>query len=578
MQYGSTRIMRPTMESPSLRKRAQTYRDQPEKLRLQQNATQTRVTGGKRRSLTKRMSRAPAIVILVGWFACGGSYDLLLQGGIVVDGTGAPAFAADVAITGDRIARIAPEGIAADRAARVIDVTGLVVAPGFIDIHSHLDPLLRLPAAETKLRQGVTTALGGPDGGGPWPLGVYLDSAETIGVGANVAFLVGHNTIRREVMGMDNRAPTLMELETMRQMVARAMEDGAFGISTGLRYLPGAYSDIDEIVALSEIAASHGGVYTSHLREEGLGLIEGVAEAIEINRRAKLPVVLTHHKVVGQPMWGSSERTLAMVDSANAAGGRVYIDQYPYTATYTGIGILVPPWAMAGGQDAFFERLENPMLRDSIVNGIIFNIVNDRGGNDLSRVQLARVEWMPELEGQTLADWAAMQGKPNTPEVGAELVIEAIRRGGASAIYHVLDEADVERIMRHPLTAIASDGRLVQPGDGHPHPRWYGTFPRVLGHYVRDLNVLTLEDAVRKMTSLAASHVGIDERGTLADGFFADVVVFDPSRIEDRATFQDPHQYPDGINYVIVNGTIAVEGDSLINGSAGKVLRKNKVP
>lgn len=290
------------------------------------------------------------VAATVSWtYACGTPNDLVLQGGMVVDGTGSPAFAADIAIRGDRIVRIAPEGISAGGAARVIDVSGLIVAPGFIDIHSHLDPLFRLPAAETKLRQGVTTALGGPDGGGPWPLGLYLDSAETLGVGVNVAFLVGHNTIRREVMGMDNRPPTDAELATMRQMVTQATDEGAFGISTGLRYLPGAYSNVDEVVALSEMAASRGGVYTSHLREEGLGLIEGVAEAIEINRRAELPVVLTHHKVVGHPMWGSSERTLAMVDSAHAAGGSVYIDQYPYMATYSGIGILVPPWARAGG-------------------------------------------------------------------------------------------------------------------------------------------------------------------------------------------------------------------------------------
>lgn len=518
---------------------------------------------------------ACATTCVVMFAACSGSYDIVIDGGVVLDGTGSPGVPADVAIRGDRIVRIAPD-IPTDRAGRVIDASGLTVAPGFIDIHSHLEPLLRLPTAETKLRQGVTTAVGGPDGGGPWPLGDYLDSAQTLGVGANVAFLVGHNTIRREVMGMDNRAPTADELDTMRAMVAQGIDEGAYGLSTGLRYLPGAYSDVDEVVALSEVAAGRGGVYTSHLREEGLGLIEGVAEAIEINRRAGIPVVLTHHKVVGHPMWGSSQRTLAMVDSANAAGGRVYIDQYPYTATYTGIGILVPPWAMAGGDSTFFERLENPVLRDSIVSGIVFNMINDRGGNDLSRVQLARVQWMPELEGQTLADWAEMLGMPNTPETGAQLVIEAIRRGGASAIYHVLEESDVERIMQHPQTAIASDGRLVEPGDGHPHPRWYGTFPRVLGRYVRERQVLALEEAVRKMTSLPASHIGIEERGTIAEGMFADVVVFDAERIIDRATFEDPHQYPVGIVTVIVNGTVAVEGDSLVVGNAGRVLRSRE--
>ncbi len=501
-------------------------------------------------------------------------YDVVLVGGTVIDGTGSAGFRADVAILGDRIVAVSRNGVELAGAERVIDVTGKVIAPGFIDIHSHLNPLLRLPEGESKARQGVTTVLGGPDGSSPWPIGTYLDSAATVGVGLNVAMLVGHNTIRREVMGLDDRPPTSDELAEMREMVRQAMAEGAWGLSTGLRYLPGAFSDVDEVVALAEVAGQAGGVYTSHLREEALDLLAGVAEAIEIGRRADLPIILTHHKVVGQPMWGSSERTLAMVDSANAAGRRIRIDQYPYTATYTGIGILVPPWALAGGNDAFFERLENAVLRDSITDGIVFNLVNDRGGNDLSRVQFALVSWMPELEGRTLRDWAEMRGLPPTMETGAELVIDAIRRGGASAIYHVLDEADVQAIMRHPMTAIASDGRLVQPGEGHPHPRWYGTFPRVLGEYVREKRVITLEEAVRKMTSLPADHVGLPERGTLTEGTIADIVVFDPETVADRATFQDPHQYPAGIAWVIINGIVAVDDGVFNDARAGRILRR----
>jgi dihydroorotase/N-acyl-D-amino-acid deacylase len=499
---------------------------------------------------------------------------MVLVGGTVIDGTGSDRFTADVALRGDRIVAISRNGVERAGAERVIDVTGKIIAPGFIDIHSHLSPLLRLPEGESKARQGVTTVLGGPDGSSPWPLGTYLDSAATLGVGINVAMLVGHNTIRGRVMGLEDRAPTSDELAEMQAMVRQAMAEGAWGLSTGLRYLPGAFSDVDEVVALAEVAGEAGGIYTSHLREEGLDLIAGVAEAIEIGRRADLPIVLTHHKVVGQPMWGSSARTLAMVDSANAAGRRIRIDQYPYTATYTGIGILVPPWALAGGNDAFFERLENPMLRDSITDGIIFNLVNDRGGNDLSRVQFALVSWMRELEGLTLRDWADMRGLPPTMETGAELVIDAIRRGGASAIYHVLDEADVQAIMRHPMTAIASDGQLVQPGEGHPHPRWYGTFPRVLGEFVREKNVITLEEAVRKMTSLPADHMGLSERGTLAEGMIADIVVFDPETVADRSTFQDPHQYPAGIDWVIINGTVAVDDGVFKDARAGEVLRR----
>lgn len=507
-------------------------------------------------------------------------YDLVFVGGSVVDGSGAPARRADVGVRGDRIAAVGD--LAGVAAARIVDVAGLVVAPGFVDLHTHLDPLLRLPAAESHVRQGVTTALGAPDGGGPLPLAPYLAEAESLGVGLNVAFLVGHNSVRRAVMDLDDRAPTDAELDEMRGLVAEAMGQGAFGISTGLKYLPGAFSGIDEVVALSRVAADSGGFYTSHLREEGIGrtpglsLLDGVSEALEIGRRAGIPVVLTHHKIVGQPLWGRAATTLAMVDSARAAGTDAMIDQYPYTATYTGISILVPAWAQAGGDEAFLARLDEPALADSIRADIEWALVNDRGGNDLSRVQFARVEWDPSLEGLTLRDWAEREGLEPTPAVGARLVVEAMRRGGASAIYHALDEGDVEAIMAHPWTAVASDGRLTQPGEGHPHPRWYGTFPRVLARYVRERGVLTLEDAVRKMTSLPAERIGLADRGRLVEGAYADLVVFDPATVEDRATFQDPHQYPAGIPWVVVNGVVTVDDGAFVDLRPGRVLRRGR--
>ena len=406
------------------------------------------------------------------------------------------------------------------------------------------------------------------------PLGAYLAQRETAGVGPNVAFLIGHNTIRRSVMGMADRAPTAAELTRMQGMVARGMGEGAWGLSTGLKYLPGAYSDVDEVVALARVASDSGGIYTSHLREEGLGLLESVAEAIEIGRRARIPVVLTHHKAVGTPMWGKSVTTLAMVDSARRAGVDIMIDQYPYTATHTGLSILIPAWASADGDSAFRRRVADPVLRDSIERGIIFNILNDRGGGDLARVQFSRVRWKTDLEGKTLRDWAVERGLQPTPENGAKLVIEAELAGGANAIYHVLDEGDVKRIMRHPQTMIASDGRLSRPGDGHPHPRAYGTFPRVLGRYVREERVLELEDAVRKMTSMPAARVGLEGRGVIAVGSYADIAIFDPATVADRATFAVPHQYPVGIDYVIVNGKLAVDGGRFSDVRAGRVLRR----
>ena len=500
--------------------------------------------------------------------------DLLIANAEVVDGTGAPRYRADVGIAGDRIVRVSRTPIPAAQARRVVDGRGRVIAPGFIDLHAHLDPLLRLPGMESAVRQGVTTALGGPDGGGPVAVAAYLDSARRAGLGANVAMLAGHNTIRQRVMGMAAREPTAAELARMRAMVARAMGEGAFGLSTGLKYTPGAFSKVDEVVALAAVAADSGGIYTSHLREEGLGLIEGVAEAIEIGRRARIPVVLTHHKVIGQPMWGASARTLAMIDSARGSGIDVMADQYPYTASYTGIGVLVPSWAVAGGDSAFERRLASPATRDSLVKGIIENIMNDRGGGDIARVQLARVPWQRELEGKTLADWARSKGLAPTPANGAELVIEAARRGGVSAIYHVMDQADVDRIMVHPQTMIASDGRLVQPGEGHPHPRWYGTFPRVLGHYVRERRLLPLEQAVHKMTGMPAARLKLSDRGRIAEGLKADLVVFDPATIADRGTFEAPHQYPVGIDWVLVNGVAVVEQGRFTNARPGQVLRR----
>ncbi|HEX5830571.1 MAG TPA: D-aminoacylase [Gemmatimonadaceae bacterium] len=515
------------------------------------------------------------IVLLVARPAGAQEWDVLVTGGTVIDGTGAPGYRADVAVRDGRIVRVSRAPLPRAGAREVLDASGLVVAPGFVDLHAHLDPLLRLPLAESALRQGVTTAVGGPDGGSPLPLAPYLDSARALGVGVNVAFLVGHNDVRREVLGMADRAPTDAELARMRRLVAEAMGQGAFGLSTGLKYLPGAYSTVDEVVALARTAADSGGIYTSHLREEGLGLLDGVAEALEIGRRARIPVVLTHHKAVGQPMWGKSTVTLAMVDSARAAGTDVMVDQYPYTATHTGISVLVPAWAMAGGDSAFTRRLADPALRDSIHRDIVYALRTDRGGGDLRRVQFARVPWKKDLEGRTLHDWVVERGLAPTMENAAPLVVEATRaRGGTNAIYHVLDERDVERIMRHPQAMIASDGRLSRPGEAHPHPRAYGTFPRVLGVYVRERKVLGLEEAVRKMTAMPATRLGLADRGRVAEGLVADLVVFDAATVADRATFEKPHAYPVGIRWVLVNGELAVQDGAATGVRAGRVLRR----
>ena len=502
-----------------------------------------------------------------------GTYDLLITNGTIIDGTGGARYRGDVAITGDKIVRIERGSIPRASAKRTIDATGLIVSPGFIDLHAHLDPIMGMPDAQSAAMQGVTLALGGPDGGGPWPFGPYLDSLDKKPLGINVAFLAGHNSIRRSVMGTANRAPTATELTRMEQMVGQSMTEGAFGMSTGLRYIPGFYSNTDEVVALSKVAADAGGIYTSHLREEGVGLLDGVAEALEIGRRAKIPVVLTHHKAIGRQMWGKSVITLAMVDSARKAGTDVMIDQYPYTASSTSLDVLVPPWALSGGNAELRKRLADPVLKDSITRGVIEYLLNDRGGGDIKRVQFARVAWDHSLEGKTLYDWAVRRNVPPTPEGSAPLVLEGVLNGGASMVYHVIDEADVKRIMAHPMTMIASDGRLTKIGDGVPHPRNYGTFPRVLGRYVRDEKVLTLEQAVNKMTGMSAARLGLKDQGCLRVGCAANVTVFSAEKVKDVGTFDDPHHYPEGIPFVVVNGSVVVDGGQFTAARVGKVLR-----
>lgn len=513
------------------------------------------------------------VVCVLSILACTPTADLLIRNGQVMDGTGQAAVLQDVAVRKDRIYRVGPQLKIKSR--RTIDAQGMIVSPGFIDVHAHLEPLVLMPDAESHVRQGVTTALGGPDGGGPLPLGEYLDSLAAQGIGLNVGYLVGHNSVRNHVMGLVNRAPTAAELDSMRFLIDRAMRNGAFGISTGLKYLPGTYAALDEIIALSRVAARHGGIYTSHLREEGLGLIEAVEEAITIAEQADIPVVLTHHKAMGQPMWGKSRQTLAMVDSARARGLDVMMDQYPYTASHTGISILIPAWALEGHRvTEFTKRCEDPVLRDSIKRGIMFNLVNDRGGGDLRRVQFSRFNWKPELEGKTLYDWALAEGLEPTIETGAELVIQAQLHRGAQCIFHAMDEEDVKRIMQHPYSMVASDGRLSRPGQGHPHPRAYGTFPRVLGHYARDEGVLPLEEAVRKMTGLPAQRLGLAERGTIREGNYADITIFNPATVIDVATFAEPHRYPEGIDYVIINGIVVVDAGNFTGRLAGRVLRR----
>lgn len=501
-------------------------------------------------------------------------FTYLIRNGTIVDGTGAPAYRGDVAVAGDRIVRISRTPLNPADAEHVIDATGLMVAPGFIDSHAHVEDLAMHPLAENFLRQGVTTVWYAPDGAMPWPLAPAMARLERTRHAPNIAFFAGHNTIRREVMGSANRAPNAEELERMQAMVAQAMEEGAMGLSTGLRYVPGIYSETEEVIALARVAAQYGGFHSSHIRDESAGSLESVREIIRISEEAGLPGVVSHHKLMGQPQWGQSVNTLALIDSARARGVDVMLDQYPYDATSTQTSVLFPAWSLSGGNDSLRIRLQDPEQRGRIIEGMRQTIMEERGGGDLARIRIARYSGNPSWNGKTFADIARERGRTPDMDFAVELAIEIQTDGGAGGVWHVVDEADVRRIMVHPWTMISSDGGILIPGVGHPHPRGNGAFARVLGRYVREYEVLSLEEAVRKMTSLPAWRMGDESRGRLAEGLMADIAVFDAGRVIDRATYEDPHQYAEGVVHVLVAGEPVLSDGEPTGARPGRVLRR----
>ncbi len=499
------------------------------------------------------------------------AFDILISNARVVDGTGGPWFYADVGIRGDVISAIGP--LSGSSAKLRIDAKGLVVAPGFIDIHSHGSRgIFAVPTAESYLREGVTTMVEGPDGSSAVPLGPYLDRVSKTPISINYASMLGQGSVRQQVLGLANRKATPEEIEKQKAIVEQAMLDGAFGLSTGLFYVPGNFTPVEEVIELAKVAGRYGGIHVSHMREEASKIVDAVKETIRIGEEGGLPTQVTHHKVIGGANWNLSLQTLKLVEDARARGVDVTVDAYPYTASSTGIAALFPQWAQEGGQKSLLERLSAPEQRSRIKSAIVTNLKIDRGAGDPKNVGIARCTWDPSLAGKNLAEITKARGLEVNFENAAETAIDLQSKGGCSAIYHAISEDDVVRILKFPFTMVASDGEIPVFGKDAPHPRSYGTFARVLGVYVREKKVLTLEDAVRKMSGFPAQRLKIWDRGLLRTGMKADVIIFDPSTVADKSDFSAPHQYSVGIRDVIVNGKVVLGDGKVTSARSGRVL------
>jgi len=496
--------------------------------------------------------------------------DILIRNGKIIDGSGNSWYYGDIAVKDGKI-------IATGRqlnfiAQKKIDASGLIVAPGFIDVHTHLEgDETKDPDATNFILDGVTTCITGNCGASNTDIGKYFYFIDSLKLSINVASLVGHNDVRKQVMGRANRDVTTDEMQKMKNIVDKAMRDGAVGLSTGLIYIPGTYTKTPEIVELAKVVAKYNGVYTTHMRDEGDSVVYAINEALTIGREAKIPVEISHFKLSGQQNWGRSKETVPMIMAARKEGIEVTIDQYPYTASSTSISTLIPDEILADGQDSINARLDDPATRKYVIHSMLERL-KKRKLKHFSYAVVAYYQFDTTFNGKSIEQINLMKGNKHKKEKEAETIIDIIKHGGASAVFHGMSEEDIERIMQYPFNMFASDATIRVLGAGVPHPRGYVTNARVLAEYVREQHIISLEEAIRRMTSLPAQKFQLHDRGLLREGFAADIVIFDENKVQDVSTYDHPHAYSRGFQYVIVNGVLTAENEKHTGARAGRAL------
>ncbi len=495
--------------------------------------------------------------------------DYIIENGKILDGTGNSWYYGDIAVKDGKILAIGK--LNQIKAARRIDAGKRIVCPGFIDVHGHIEgSIFERPTADNYIHDGVTTVITGNCGGSAENLKEFFRRSDSTKTSINVASLIGHNTIRKAAMGLDNRFATAAEQQQMETLAEQAMKDGAVGMSTGLIYLPGMYSNTSEVSGIAKAIAKNNGIYASHIRNEENGVRDAINEAIQIGIDADIPVQISHFKVSGRANWGRSKETIAMIDSARLLGYDVTIDQYPYTASSTNLGVRLPDWSLAGGTDSLKSRLDNPELHKQIIAGMIASQEKYQYP-DYSYAVVAYHSADTTLNGKSISAINILKGRKTGMIEEAETILDLMKAGGAQMVYHSMNEEDVKIIIRSPFAMVGADAG-VSTGRGMPHPRTYGTNARVLGRYVREMKIITVEEAIRRMTSLAAQKFQLTDRGLLLPGYAADILVFDESTITDKASFENPHQFSTGFQLVMVNGKIVLENDKHTGTRSGTPL------